>query len=51
MMVDLGKYTVEVGLAYGVSAVLLVAIIALSISQGRRAKKELDKAEARWRDG
>lgn len=48
-MVDLGKYAFEVGLAYGVSLVLLVAIVWLSIAQARRAKRDLDAAEARWR--
>ncbi|MBT8413771.1 MAG: heme exporter protein CcmD [Boseongicola sp.] len=48
-MPDLGTYAVEVSLAYGVSLLLLVAIVALSVAQARRTKRLLDEAEARWK--
>ena len=50
-MPDLGKYALEVGLAYGVSIVLLLGIVWISAAQSRRAKRDLDMAEERWRDG
>ncbi|MEL7116698.1 MAG: heme exporter protein CcmD [Pseudomonadota bacterium] len=46
-MPDLGKYGTEVLSAYGVSLVLIVAIVALTWAQARRAKRRLDEAEAR----
>jgi heme exporter protein D len=48
-MPDLGTYAVEVSLAYGVSLLLLAAIVALSVAQARRTKRLLDEAEARWK--
>lgn len=48
-MPDLGKYAVEVSLAYGVSAVLLIGVVVLSVAQARRVKRALDEAEARWK--
>ncbi len=48
-MPDLGKYAVEVGLAYGVSLALLIGLVWISAIQSRRAKRDLDEAEARWR--
>ena len=50
-MPDLGKYALEVGLAYGVSLALLAGIIWLSAMQSRRAKLDLDAAEERWKNG
>ena len=50
-MPDLGKYAVEVGLAYGVSTSLLLGIVWLSLAQSRRAKRDLDTAEERWNNG
>ena len=47
-MPHLGAYAVEVGLAYAVSIVLLIAIVWTSVAQSRRTKKSLDEAEARW---
>ena len=47
-MPDLGTYALEVSLAYGVSLLLLVGVVALSVVQARRTKRLLDKAEARW---
>ena len=46
MMPDLGKYATEVLSAYGVSLLLLTAIIALSLRRGRRARADLAKVEA-----
>ena len=51
VMVDLGKYAGEVLAAYGVTAVLLLGLVALSIAQGRRVKRRLDEAEARRGNG
>jgi len=48
-MPDLGPYAVEVGLAYGVSLILLAAIVWITVAQSRKAKSDLDEAEARWR--
>ncbi len=48
-MPDLGKYAVEVALAYGVSIALLVGVSFLSVVQARRVKRALDEAEARWK--
>ncbi len=49
-MIDLGKYTTTVLSAYGVSAVLLVALVALTIAKNARSKRQLAELEAR-RDG
>ena len=49
-MPDLGKYAEAVLSAYGASAVLIVALIWVSLRAARRAKTELEQAEAR-RDG
>lgn len=51
MIPDLGKYAVEVSLAYAVSLVLLAAVVALSVRQSRKVKRALDEAEGRVRDG
>lgn len=48
-MPDLGRYALEVSAAYGVSLLLLVGIVVLSVAQARRTKRLLDEAEARWR--
>lgn len=50
-MPELGKYAVEVALAYGVSLVLLAGIVALSVSQGRKVRKALEDTEARRKNG
>ena len=50
MIPDLGTYATEIGLAYGVSLALLLCIVWVSVAQSRKAKRELDKAEARWRE-
>ncbi|MEM9971730.1 MAG: heme exporter protein CcmD [Pseudomonadota bacterium] len=49
MNVDLGRYAVEIALAYGVSLVLIAAIVWLSFAQSRAAKRELEEAETRRR--
>ena len=51
MIPDLGKYAVEVGLAYAGSLGLLLAIVALSMVQARRSKRLLDDIERRQNDG
>ncbi|QMU57433.1 MAG: heme exporter protein CcmD [Boseongicola sp.] len=50
-MPDLGRYAVEVGLAYGVSLGLLIAIVWLSVAQSRRVREALKEAEEHWSDG
>ncbi|SPJ23748.1 heme exporter protein CcmD [Palleronia abyssalis] len=46
-MPDLGKYALEVGLAYGASAVLLLALVGLSVLRAARVRRQLEKVEAR----
>ncbi len=46
MMVDLGKYALEVLLAYGVTFGLLAVLIVQSVLRSRRVKRELQSAEA-----
>lgn len=46
-MVDLGKYAVYVLSAYGVSLVLLAAIVGISVLRARQARAELDAVEKR----
>lgn len=50
MMPDLGAYAVEVLLAYGVSLVVLAAIVGLSVRRDRAVRRALDRVE-RGRDG
>lgn len=47
MIPDLGKYAVEVSLAYGVSIALLALIIVLSWTKSRKVHQALQDAEAR----
>ncbi|MEN8896154.1 MAG: heme exporter protein CcmD [Yoonia sp.] len=47
MMPDLGKYAVEVLLAYGVSIAILLGLIVLSWRQSRAVKRQLEQVEAR----
>ncbi|MFN7224376.1 MAG: heme exporter protein CcmD [Paracoccaceae bacterium] len=47
MMPELGKYAVVVLSSYGASLALLAAVVALSVWQGRRVKRQLDEVEAR----
>ncbi len=46
-MPDLGKYALEVELAYGLSAVLLAALVAISLVRAARIRRALERAEAR----
>ena len=46
-MPDLGKYALEVGLAYGASFVLLAGLVGLSVARARRVAAQLKRAEAR----
>lgn len=47
MMPDLGKYAVWVLSAYGVSILLLIAIVLLTMARARRVRRKLEAAEAR----
>ncbi len=49
-MPDLGKYAGEVLLAYGLTGLLIGALIVASVVQSRRVTRALAEAEAR-RDG
>ena len=49
-MPDLGKYADAVLSAYGVSILLLVGIVALTLIRGRRVRAEMDAVERRGRD-
>ncbi|WP_331459964.1 heme exporter protein CcmD [Cochlodiniinecator piscidefendens] len=46
-MPDLGKYTVEVSMAYGVSLILIFLLVGVSILQARRARRALLEIEER----
>ncbi|SLN59155.1 Heme exporter protein D (CcmD) [Pseudooctadecabacter jejudonensis] len=46
-MPDLGKYAVEVLLAYGVSIVLLIGVVVVSLRRERRVARQLQDVEAR----
>lgn len=46
-MPDLGKYAGTVLTAYGISLLLLLAIVGLSLWQARRVRARLRSAEAR----
>ncbi len=50
MMPDLGKYAGTVLAAYGVTALLLAAMIALSLIRSYRTARELDRLEIRRQD-
>ncbi len=47
MIPELGKYAFAVLASYGASILLLAALVALSIWQGRRVKRNLAEVEAR----
>ena len=51
MMPDLGRYALEVSLAYAGSLVALVAIVWISIARAKRIRAALEEAEARWKNG
>lgn len=46
MIPDLGKYAFEVLAAYGVSIVLLVGIVVLSVRRSRKVQAQLKAVEA-----
>ena len=50
-MPDLGPYASYVGLAYGVSIILIAGIVVLSVVQSRRVRRQLNEAEARRNSG
>ncbi|WP_413717091.1 heme exporter protein CcmD [Silicimonas sp. MF1-12-2] len=50
-MPELGKYAVEVALSYGVTAILLIGIVTLSVVQSRKVRRSLESAEARQKNG
>ena len=45
-MPDLGKYAFEVLTAYGVSIVLMLGLLAVTLRRGRAARAALAEAEA-----
>jgi heme exporter protein D len=47
MIPDLGKYAGTVLGAYGAALLLLVALVVLTLWQGRRVKRALEDIEAR----
>lgn len=47
MMPDLGKYAGAVMASYGVSILLIAALVAVSLWQGARVRRALQDAEAR----
>lgn len=47
MIPDLGKYAVAVLGSYAASILLVAGLVALSIWQGRRVKRQLAEVEAR----
>ena len=51
MMPELGKYAGAVLSAYGVSILLIVGLVGLSIMRARRVRRTLDEVEARRRKG
>ncbi|PIB24382.1 heme exporter protein CcmD [Amylibacter kogurei] len=44
-MVDLGKHTTEVLLAYGISIALIVILVGWSLAQAKKAKARLAQLE------
>ena len=49
MIPDLGKYALEVSLAYAGSLTALALIVWISVARARRIRAELDEAESRWK--
>ncbi|MDR7125132.1 heme exporter protein CcmD [Pseudotabrizicola sp. 4114] len=47
MMPDLGRYAVAVLSSYGATLALLAGLVALTLWQGRRVKRQLAEVEAR----
>ena len=48
-MHDLGPYAAEVLTAYGVSAALILGLVALSLSRAARVRRRLEEVEGRRR--
>ena len=48
-MPDLGKYALEVGVAYGGSVLLIGGLILMTVLRGRSVRRALDEAEGRRR--
>lgn len=51
MMPELGQYALVVCCSYGVTLGLLAGLVAVSLWQGRRAKRDLAEIEARMGGG
>jgi len=49
MMPDLGKYAVEVGLAYAASLGLIAGIVVLSLRRSARVRRRLEDIERRMK--
>ncbi|MCC6305471.1 MAG: heme exporter protein CcmD [Rhodobacteraceae bacterium] len=49
MMPDLGKHAVSVLAAYGVAGVLIAALVAVTLWQGARMRRDLGEVERRQR--
>jgi heme exporter protein D len=50
MMPDLGKYADAVLSSYAVSIVLIVALVAVSVTRARKVRMQLDDVENRSRN-
>lgn len=51
MMPDLGKYALEVTLAYAGSLTALGIIVWISVARAKRVRQDLEQAENRWKNG
>ncbi len=47
MMPDLGKYADTVLSAYGISILLLLGLVMLSLRRGRKVREEMERTEQR----
>lgn len=47
MIPDLGKYAETVLSAYGISILLLIALVGVSLWRGRKVRAEMEKVEKR----
>ncbi|MEX5729323.1 heme exporter protein D [Rhodovulum iodosum] len=47
MMPELGKYAAAVLSSYGISLVLMIGLVVLSLMRGARVRRQLDEVEAR----